>query len=335
MQMHTLLSGFLALLGLYILGFSAIALISYQKMFIPAFNTLDHSLSYALENGETDADFVALPWETVHIDSPRRGSHLEALVLPAAEPSPAGIAVFVHGITWTRYGMLKYMGPFVDSRWHVVAPDLPGHGGSPQGTIAAPAFGYQEKHDLGATVDWSRQRFGMELPVVLIGESMGAATVLQYAPLAAPAGAPRSSWKVSAVVADCSYSSAEDELRARLADMGIPSFLARPALPLVSALLRARRGYGLGDPSPERAVLETELPILFIHGSEDSYVPTRMSVRMAELRRASGAGPTELLVVEGARHAKSVLVDPTGWFAAVFAFIEKYAEYDKKCQAKL
>lgn len=329
MQTHTVLTGLFILLGTYILGFSAIALISYRKMFIPAFNTLDHSLSYALENGETDAAFVALPWETVRIESPRRGSYLEALVLPSSAPSPAGIAVFVHGITWTRYGMLKYMRPFVDAGWHVVAPDLPGHGGSPQGTIAAPAFGYEEKHDLGAAVDWSRLRFGAELPVVLIGESMGAATVLQYAPLAAPALAPRSSWKISAAVADCSYSSAEEELRARLAATGIPSFLARPAVPLVSALLRARRGYGLDDPSPERAVLETALPILFIHGSEDTYVPTAMSVRMAELRRAAGAGPTELLIVEGARHAKSVLVDPTGWFAAVFNFLENYAENNK------
>jgi hypothetical protein len=50
-----------------------------------------------------------------------------------------------------------------------------------------------------------------------------------------------------------------------------------------------------------------------------------MSVRMLDERRRSGIGPTELLLVPGARHAKSVVVDPASWFSSVFAFIDKYA----------
>jgi pimeloyl-ACP methyl ester carboxylesterase len=150
------------------------------------------------------------------------------MVLGTSKES-AGTAVFVHGITWTRYGMLKYMGPFIDRGWNVLAVDLPGHGDSPRGNRSVPAYGYHEKYDIDAVVDWVRNRFGTNRPVILVGESMGAGTVLQYAPLGAAPGTDPSTWKVQAIIADCPYSSAADELDARLADTGIPRFIAKPA----------------------------------------------------------------------------------------------------------
>jgi alpha-beta hydrolase superfamily lysophospholipase len=150
---------------------------------------------------------------------------------------------------------------------------------------------------------------------------MGAATVLQYAPL----GIEAEGRGVDAIVADCSFSSASEELAVRLRSEGIPRFVGRGAAALVAVALKRFRGFRPEEASPMASILKSAVPILFVHGGDDRYVPTEMSTRMAEARGRCGIGRTELLVVPGARHAKSVIVDRSTWFSTVFAFIDKYA----------
>ena len=45
------------------------------------------------------------------------------------------------------------------------------------------SYGYYEKHDLKSVVDWLKSRFGTNITLGIHGESMGAATLLQYAGL--------------------------------------------------------------------------------------------------------------------------------------------------------
>ena len=316
----------LALPVLWLLAVLAVSAYAYRLMFDPAIRLTEYTRADGLEKGEFDEAFLELAWENARIvwDGPvalRPGIALH--VLPAAAGAgagagrTAGTAVFVHGVTWTRYGMLKYARPFAGRGWNLVLVDLPGHGDSPAPSGLFPTYGFLEKYALAAVVDWTRVRFPDGGPFVLVGESMGAATALQYGPLAAD--------KVDAIVADCSYSSARAVLSARLAGRGVPAFLAAPVPALVSALVSRTRGCRLEDVSPEQAAAATAIPVLFIHGGDDSYVPTAMSVSMARAREESKAGPTGLLVVPGARHGKSVLADPAAWFSAVFGFIDEYA----------
>ncbi len=313
----------LSLFGAWLLVVIGIGIRSYILMFNPQFQDLEYCRTWGLEHDEFDQAMLDLPWELVRIHSSYRDAPVAAMVLGTSKES-AGTAVFVHGITWTRYGMLKYMGPFIDRGWNVLAVDLPGHGDSPRGNRSVPAYGYHEKYDIDAVVDWVRNRFGTNRPVILVGESMGAGTVLQYAPLGAAPGTDPSTWKVQAIIADCPYSSAADELDARLADMGIPRFIAKPVHKLVDILLYLYRGYHLADPSPKTAVLQSPVSILFIHGEADTYVPTWMSQKMADHRRSIQAGPTDLLLVPEASHAKSVMVNRDLWFSRVFDFLDQH-----------
>lgn len=314
---------FISLFGLWLLTVIGTAVRSYLLMFRPTFQDLNYCRTWGLEHEEFDQALLDQSWEMVQVYSSYRDAPIAAMVLPVSGNS-AGLAIFVHGITWTRYGMLKYMQPFIDRRWHVIAVDVAGHGDSPVGNKSVPAYGYHEKYDIDAVVDWARNRFGPVLPVILVGESMGAATVLQYGPIGAPLGTSSEQWKIQAIIADCSYSSAADELDARLADTGIPPFIAKPVHTVVDALLYRFRGYHLADPSPKEAVLQTPLPILFIHGDADTYVPTRMSQDMADRRRSLTVGPTDLLIIPEASHAKSVMVNRDLWFDRVFAFLGQY-----------
>ena len=61
--------------------------------------------------------------------------------------------------------------------------------------------------------------------------------------------------------------------------------------------------------------------MLLIHGAADDFVPPEM------LNRAWRAipRPKERLMIPGAGHAESVLVDPARYWAAVDGFLKKYA----------
>jgi pimeloyl-ACP methyl ester carboxylesterase len=151
--------------------------------------------------------------------------------------------------------------------------------------------------------------------LAIFGESMGAATALQYAPLD-----PR----VDAVIADCPFSSAKNELDYQLGRALVPPGLRQLVVSAADAFCRRLEGFSLREADPARAVLETDVPILFIHGLEDRFVPWRMSVAMAERRRrALPDAVTELLLVPGARHGASERTDRERYVEALREFLGK------------
>jgi alpha-beta hydrolase superfamily lysophospholipase len=322
--MHAFLSVLAALVFLYILALLIIDRMAFRQLFKRPFNTLEYSRQRCLESGELDPALEELPWEEIRVFSPKRDASIAVYALPAQKNagSAGGTVIVLHGLTWTHYGSFKYAGAFIERGWNAVLMDLGGHGASGAGTIPVPSYGYFEKYDLDAVVDWVLNRFPGGRPLVLIGESLGAATVLQYAALGAPAGAKKEAWKIQGVIADCPYSSMKDAVDRRLKQLHVPFFLAVPARALFSFVIRHTRGYALDDASPLEGALSSPVPMLFIHGDADTYVPAGMSILMAEKRKAAGTGPVSLVLIPGAAHAKSIIVDPDAWFRAAFEFIE-------------
>jgi alpha-beta hydrolase superfamily lysophospholipase len=288
-------------------------------------NSPEASLQRCYKRKEFTPDTLDLPWEEARVPSPRRESSLAVWTLPGASAS-AGTAIFLHGITWDHYVSIKYARGFIERGWNVVLLDSAGHGFSPRGKLPAPTFGYFEKYDLDAVVDWTRSHFAGRRPLILVGESMGAATALQYAPLGAPAG--QAGRKIDGIIADCSYSSLADEIGVGFKDYHCPPFVAAPALALTARAIALLRGWKLYGASPLEASLKSRIPILYIHGKEDTFVPTWMSVRMAEQRKKAGIDATELALFDNASHAVSLLSDRERWFREAFGFIEKYCTID-------
>jgi uncharacterized protein len=288
-----------------------------------------HSEAYlrraGLESGDIDEALFDLPWIEEEFQSPS-GYALRIHSLEA--PASAGtrrIALFHHGVGAGWVSMLRYMELFRDEGWTVVAFDSRGHGETGGGR---PSYGYYEKADLKAAADWAFARFAGagsagaggtaapyadEVSFVAFGESMGAASVLQYAPLD-----PR----LDAVIADCPYSSAMAELDYRLKAAMVPQPFRGAEARIADAFCRRLEGFSLREADPGLAILETEIPIFFIHGLEDRYVPWRMSVVMAETRRRRlPEAMTELLLVPGARHANCIGVDRARYAEALRIFL--------------
>ncbi len=309
-------------IGIFILLvvlYKGLVIFSYRGMFFPKMTPLEQTKAECLADGSFDGAFLSLPWESATVvDS--EGVSLAMIALPAKAQS-AGTILLVHGITANRYTMFKFARIFAERNWNVALVDLPLHGASGGSRSAYPAYGYRERHAVAAAAKWSVNRFPGSRPFGLLGESLGAASVLMAAPLLAPRSGIPTGLTLDFVIADCPFSSAEGELRARLAANHLGGPLGVAISWGVSLFLRSLRGYSLEDASPEKAILETEVPMLFIHGTEDRYVPTAMSVSMATARRAAAIGTTELMLIPDASHVKSVVVHPKEWIDGAFAFI--------------
>ena len=149
--------------------------------------------------------------------------------------------------------------------------------------------------------------------VVLFGISMGGATVMMTA------GEEDLSPAVKCVIEDCGYSSVWDEFAGQLKEMfGLPAF---PVLDAASLVTQIRAGYGFKEASAADQVAKTSLPILFIHGEEDDFVPYWM---LDVVYDACASPDKEKLSVPGAAHGEASGVAPETYWATVEAFLGRH-----------
>lgn len=172
-------------------------------------------------------------------------------------------------------------------------------------------FGLLERHDCLAWTEWVNERTGGALPVYLCGVSMGASTVLMAAGLELPEN-------VRGIIADCGYTSPEAIWKHVAKDNLGLSYGTRSAA--ANGLCRKKIRVGIDDYSCVDAMGECEAPVLFVHGTDDQFVPIEMTYENYK----ACAAPKRLFVVPGAGHGMSYLVDPEGYRNAVRQFWEDF-----------
>ena len=170
-------------------------------------------------------------------------------------------------------------------------------------------FGYKERLDCLTWIKFATERFGDDQKILITGISMGASTVL----MAAGEPLPKN---VISVLADCPFSSTKGIICKVMQDMHLPSKLFYPFVRLGAIL------FGGFDPNkcePIEAVKRCKIPIIFIHGDSDSFVPCYMSEEMYEVC------PTEkaIFVAKGAGHGLAFLKDADGYYRSVRDFDKK------------
>ncbi len=149
--------------------------------------------------------------------------------------------------------------------------------------------------------------------MVVHGVSMGAATTMSLSGEATPS-------YIRGFVEDCGYTSVWDEFSYELKEQfSLPSF---PLMWSTSMLCDLRYGWSFGEASPLRQVAKCRKPMLFIHGMDDHYVPTRMVYPLYEAKR----GEKMLYLAPGSQHAVSYRDHRKEYVAYVRAFCKKYVE---------
>lgn len=138
---------------------------------------------------------------------------------------------------------------------------------------------------------------------------MGAATVLMASALPLPKS-------VSGIVADCGYTSPKAIICSVLRDHHVP---AAPVYAVARLGARLFCGFDLDAASAPDALSRSHIPVLFIHGDDDRFVPCRMSRENFE---ASAAEHKKLLIVHNAGHGLSYMLDRPAYLSSLHEFLE-------------
>lgn len=219
--------------------------------------------------------------------------------------------ISVHGFLSDNSSMLNSASLFSDfGDWNFLLPDCRAHGKS-EGKYYG--IGYLDSLDL---FRWIKKitEYDSEAQIVLIGQSMGGATVLMASGMDIPEN-------VKCIIADCAYSSVVDEL-SFLIDSNLHIW-PEPILAVLEPCFEFVTGYSVKDASPKTALGKCRLPVLFIHGSSDNIVSPAMMIQNEQAIKNS---IYEDLIVPGAGHGKSLIFDPILYSATVKSFVEKYVE---------
>ena len=176
--------------------------------------------------------------------------------------------------------------------------------GKSQGNVIT--FGILEHRDCLCWVDFMIRHFGEDVKIFLCGISMGAATVL----MAAGEKLPKN---VIGVLADCGYSSPKEIIQTVIRGLGLPPKLAYPFVKLGAKIFGK---FDLEETSPVEAVTKCKVPVFFVHGEEDDYVPCEMSRKNYE----ACASRKKLMTVPGAAHGLSYPVATEAYLKEVGEF---------------
>lgn len=239
------------------------------------------------------------------------GTPLHALYLYADTVTPH-TAVVVHGYTDNAVRMLHIAYLYNhDLHYNVLLPDLRFSGKS-GGTHLQ--MGWKDRLDVLRWMDVANRIFSAPdscTRMVVHGISMGGATVMCTSGEVQPP-------YVHCYVDDCGYTSVWDEYEGELRKrFGLPPF---PLLYLADMATSLRYGWTFREASALNQVARCHLPMLFIHGDHDTFVPTWMGDSLY----AATQGIKEYWKVPGATHADSYLKFPKEYTEKVKNFVEKY-----------
>ena len=168
-------------------------------------------------------------------------------------------------------------------------------------------FGLLERYDC---LSWVNRvvSFGDGLPIYLSGISMGAATVMMAAGLELPD-------QVHGIVADCGYTS-PDAIWKYVTEKNLHLPYTGFRRKVIEDLCRRKLNSESSRYSCADALAKAKVPVLFIHGSSDHLVPVRMSYE----NYLACASPKRLLIVPGAEHGMSYLIETEKYQQAVLDF---------------
>lgn len=171
-------------------------------------------------------------------------------------------------------------------------------------------FGILERKDCLSWADFAVRRFGSGVKIILTGISMGAATVM----MAVGEELPKN---VVCVLADCGYSSPKEIIKKVMGDLKLPAALFYPFVKLGAKLFG---GFDLEETSAMEAVKRAKVPVIFIHGESDDFVPCDMSRSLYE----ACVSPKKIMTVPGAGHGTAYLKDREAYLSAL-------RDFEKEC----
>ncbi|HFD2030739.1 TPA: alpha/beta hydrolase [Clostridium perfringens] len=238
------------------------------------------------------------------------GLNLTSTLIMNENPTKKFI-VLVHGVSICYVGSLKYFDIFYKNGFNILIVNQRRHGKS-EGKYST--YGFYEKYDVNMWIEYLKSRFGNDIILGLHGESMGAGTVMETIPL---------NDSIKFVIEDCGYSNFHELIGFQITHAyknRLVRKILRPSLIFANFFMKTKAKFSMKKIVPIDIVSSTSLPMMFIHGKEDYFVPWYMAV---DLYKAKTKGYKELYLVEGAKHAEALEVNKILYEKKIMTFIEK------------
>ena len=248
-------------------------------------------------------NYQNIPVEEVIIKS-YDGLKLKGYFLRAYKDSKK-VVIMNHGYTANHYIDYQFTDIFFEEGYNVLLIDMRSHGES-EGKVAS--YGYNESKDIGSWVRWIKDKIGEDAYIGLHGQSMGAATVMLY-------GATHPN-DIKFVIEDCGFTSAREAIKFQFRKVKIPFW---PLYDLIRVKVKRKYKFDFNNISPEDAIVNSDIPVLFIHGDNDKVVPTWMG---KALYNEKNGEMDRLYLVQGAGHMEAYSKDKEKYKQVVKEFLD-------------
>lgn len=215
-------------------------------------------------------------------------------------------AIILHGYHSNPDSVISIGRHFSEKGYNVLIPSMRASNESDGEYIG---MGWLDKEDLKCWINLIIEQ-NKNAQIVLHGSSMGAATVL----MASGDNLPNN---VKAIIEDSGYTSVWDifasEAKARF---NLPTF---PVLNMFEIVANIRAKYDIKEASALEQVKKATIPILFIHGDRDDFVPEYMCEELYKATKTK----KEKLIIKEAGHTESRYKEPETYYNKIFEFLDK------------
>ena len=317
----------------------------YAAIFIPSFTRYfpnkNKNLKHFKEKAYYDAYVVEANWfkeQNAQEISITSFDGLNLVAYNLSNKNPVGTIILMHGYhsePIREYAALAHF--YHDLGYNIVMPIQRTHGSSrgfhSEGTYIT--FGVKERYDLRDWILKVNQIYGDDTPLFLQGISMGCATTVMTLGLELPSN-------VRGAIADCGFTTPREIIWKVLHnDMKVPT--AHIVIKIGNFLTNHLAGFDMDEYSTFEALTFnknriSQIPILFIHGTADDFVPIEMTERnfaeclvsfyydvdgSVKIQNNSQQEKYKLVEISGAAHAIENFVDPETYHTAVTRFLDE------------
>lgn len=217
------------------------------------------------------------------------------------------LAILVHGYGGNHNEHGNYAKYFEIRGYDILAIDMRCHGQSEGDDLT---MGEKESDDL---ILWIKLMLELnaQYKIVLFGVSMGATTVCMAC------GKPLPS-NVVLAVEDCGYDNAYNQFQYVYFNTKLHS---KMIFKIFYNFTKKSKGFDLKKADGVSALKNAKIPVLFIHGGDDKFVPTKM---VYSLSSALPQQRCQVYIAENAGHVGSYAQNPKEYESQLTKFLSKY-----------
>lgn len=241
--------------------------------------------------------------------------------------------IATHGWQQNRYSILYLVKHFYDQGYSIVTYDARSHGSNKHSAVT---FGQKEAIDLYTVIRYvnnyiQQTDFNYPISISLIGNSMGATTILQTI-----SQFEVKSLGVKSAIVDCGY----DDFSKMIKILGTKYFGIHYLWFYfgVKFIFQQKDKFNIKSINVINKLQNcADFPVLFIHGDLDETVPVAMATNMYQVKISYEMIPnmSKLLIVVGALHVRSINKDYHLYCQTTLKFVQKWTSNSSTAALKI